>query len=236
MNELARRLGLRTDPVIFFWSAGLMVLFLAALLIATEAIGAFFADARGWIVTNLGWFFIFGVTTWLLFLIWLAFSRFGTLRLGAPDDRPEYSNLSWFTMLFAGGIGTVLMFWGVAEPILHFASPPYADTEAHSVQAAREAMGFSLYHLGLHTWAIFTLPGLAFAFFIYRYNLPMRVSAVFYPFLGEGIYGPVGKAIDVLAILGTLFGVAVSIGLGTQQINAGLSELFGLPARCSPRW
>ena len=229
MEDLARRLGLRTDPVIFFWSAGLMVLFLAALLIATEAIGAFFADARGWIVTHLGWFFIFGVTSWLAFLIWLAFSRFGMLRLGAPDDRPEYSNLSWFTMLFAGGIGTVLMFWGVAEPILHFASPPYADTEAHTVQAAREAMGFSLYHLGLHTWAIFTLPGLAFAFFIYRYNLPMRVSAVFYPFLGEGIHGPVGKAIDVLAILGTLFGVAVSIGLGTQQINAGLSELFGIP-------
>ena len=132
-------------------------------------------------------------------------------------------------MLFAGGIGTVLMFWGVAEPILHFASPPYADTEPHSVEAAREAMGFSLYHLGLHTWAIFTFPGLAFAFFIYRYKLPMRVSSVFYPFLGEGIHGPAGKAIDVLAILGTLFGVAVSIGLGTQQINAGLEGLVGLP-------
>lgn len=229
MNDLARRLGLRTDPVIFFWAAGLMILFLAALLIATEAIGSFFADARGWIVTNLGWFFIFGVTSWLLFLLWVAFSRFGTLRLGDPDDKPEYSNVSWFSMLFAGGIGTVLMFWGVAEPILHFASPPYTDTEAHSVQAAREAMGFSLYHLGLHTWAIFTLPGLAFAFFIYRYKLPMRVSSVFYPFLGEGIHGPIGKVIDVVAILGTLFGVAVSIGLGTQQINAGLASLIGLP-------
>ncbi len=229
MNELARRLGLRTDPIIFFWAAGLMVLFLAVLLIATEAIGSLFADARSWIVTYLGWFFIFGVTSWLLFLLWIAFSRFGALRLGDPEDRPQYSNVSWFTMLFAGGIGTVLMFWGVAEPILHFASPPYADTEAHSVQAAREAMGFSLYHLGLHTWAIFTLPGLAFAFFIYRYKLPMRVSSVFYPFLGEGIHGPIGKTIDVVAILGTLFGVAVSIGLGTQQINAGLASLIGLP-------
>ncbi len=228
MNALAQRLGLRTDATIFFWSAGLMVVFLVALIAAPETIGAFFAAARTWVVTNLGWFFISGVNIWLIFLIWVALSRFGNIRLGSPDSRPEYTNLSWFTMLFAGGIGTVLMFWGVAEPILHFSSPPYAETEAHSVQAARQAMGFSLYHLGLHTWTIFTLPGLAFAYFIYRYDLPIRVSSVFYPLLKEGIYGPVGKAIDIAAILGTLFGVAVSIGLGTSQINAGLTELTGM--------
>ncbi len=229
MERLAQQLGLRTNPTIFFVSAGLMIFFLLALIIAPEAIGDFFADARGWIVTNLGWFFIMGVNVWLTFLVWIALSKYGNIRLGDPDSRPEYSNLSWFTMLFAGGIGTVLMFWGVAEPILHFSAPPYADTAPHSVEAAREAMGFSLYHLGLHTWTIFTLPGLAFAYFIYRYKLPIRVSSVFYPFLGDGIYGPIGKAIDIAAILGTLFGVAVSIGLGTSQINAGLSELMGVP-------
>jgi choline/glycine/proline betaine transport protein len=228
MDTLARRLGLHTDATIFFWSAGLMLVFLAALIIAPEAIGDFFADARSWVVTNLGWFFIVGVNIWLIFLIWVALSRFGDIRLGEPDSKPDYSNLSWFTMLFAGGIGTVLMFWGVAEPILHFSSPPYDATGPHSAQAAREAMGFSLYHLGLHTWTIFTLPGLAFAYFIYRHNLPIRVSSVFYPFLKEGIHGPIGKAIDIAAILGTLFGVAVSIGLGTSQINAGLTELTGM--------
>src|SRR5690606_19425256 len=183
---------------------------------------------RDWIVVNLGWFFILGVTSWVLFLIWVAFSRYGALRLGKDTDRPEYSNMSWFAMLFAGGIGTVLMFWGVAEPISHFSTPPFADVEPYSIEAARDAMSISLYHLSIHTWAIFTLPGLAFGFFIYRYDLPMRFSSVFYPVLKERIYGPIGKTVDIFAVLGTLFGLAVSLGLGTSQISAGLSALTGV--------
>ncbi|MCC5901910.1 MAG: BCCT family transporter [Halomonas sp.] len=229
MDALARKLGLKTDPTIFFTSAGIMILFLVALLIAPGAIGEAFGAGRQWIVTNLGWFFILGVTSWVAFLLWVALSRYGTIRLGGNDAKPAYSNISWFTMLFAGGIGTVLMFWGVAEPISHFAAPPRPGVEPFSVAAADDAMSFSIYHLGLHTWAIFAMPGLAFAYFIYRYNLPMRFSSVFYPLIGERIYGPVGKTLDIFAILGTLFGVAVSIGLGTQQINAGLTELFGVP-------
>jgi choline/glycine/proline betaine transport protein len=228
MDTLADRLGLRTDPTIFFASTACMVAFLLALIVAPEAIGAAFAIGREWIVTNLGWFFILGVNVWLAFLLWVAISRYGEIRLGGQDARPDYSGISWFTMLFAGGIGTVLMFWGVAEPIFHFSNPP-RNVEPHSVEAAREAMGFSLYHLGLHTWTIFTLPGLAFAYFIYRYDLPVRVSSVFYPLIHDRIYGPIGKTIDVFAVLGTLFGVAVSIGLGTSQINAGLTELTGVP-------
>ncbi|MBE0405228.1 BCCT family transporter [Halomonas citrativorans] len=229
LNNLANKLGLRTDPTIFFTSAGIMVLFLVALLIAPGAIGSAFGAGREWVVTNLGWFFILGVTSWVAFLLWVAISRYGAIRLGGNDAKPAYSNISWFTMLFAGGIGTVLMFWGVAEPISHFSTPPRPGIEPFSVEAADDAMSFSIYHLGLHTWAIFAMPGLAFAYFIYRYNLPMRFSSVFYPLLGERIYGPVGKTLDIFAILGTLFGVAVSIGLGTQQINAGLTELFGVP-------
>ncbi|MGP9697710.1 BCCT family transporter [Halomonas sp. AOP27-A1-34] len=229
MDALARKLGLRTDPTIFFTSAGIMIQFLVALLIAPDAIGAAFGAGREWIVTNLGWFFILGVTTWVAFLLWVAMSRYGAIRLGGNDAKPTYTNVSWFAMLFAGGIGTVLMFWGVAEPISHFANPPRSDVEPFSVTAADDAMSFAIYHLGLHTWAIFAMPGLAFAYFIYRYNLPMRFSSVFYPFLGERIYGPIGKSLDIFAILGTLFGVAVSIGLGTQQINAGLTELWGVP-------
>lgn len=227
MKSFAHRLGLRTDPTIFFVSAGCMIVFVLALVIAPEPIGAAFAAGRAWIVTNLGWFFILGVNVWLGFLLWAAFSSYGKIRLGGDGARPDYGFLSWFTMLFAGGIGTVLMFWGVAEPIFHFSSPPRNDVDAFTVEAAREAMGFSIYHLGLHTWTIFALPGLAFAYFIYRYDLPVRVSSVFYPLLKERIHGPIGKTLDVFAILGTLFGVAVSLGLGSAQIAAGLSELFG---------
>ena len=235
MERLARRLGLRTDPHIFFWSAGLMVLFLILLLAFQQPIGSVFTAGREWITTNLGWFFILGVTSWLIFLIWVATSKYGNLRLGKSTDRPTYTNLSWFAMLFAGGIGTILMFWGVAEPISHFTTPPFDGVEPYSVEAAQDAMGISLYHLGLHTWAIFTLPGLAFGYFIYRYDLPMRVSSVFYPFLKERIHGPIGKAIDVFAVLGTLFGLAVSLGLGTSQINAGLTALTGVPDAVWPK-
>ncbi len=234
MEQLATQLGLRTNPAIFFWSAGLMLLFLVLLLLFPDPIGEAFGTGREWIVTNLGWFFILGVSSWLAFLIWVAVSKYGQIRLGGQDSKPAYGNLSWFAMLFAGGIGTVLMFWGVAEPISHFGTPP-RDVEPYSVAAAEDAMAFSLYHLSLHTWAIFTLPGLAFAYFIYRHKLPMRVSSVFYPFLKERIHGPIGKAIDVFAVLGTLFGLAVSLGLGTSQINAGLSELLGWPDAVWPK-
>ena len=235
LERLAERLGLRTNPTIFFVSAGLMVLILIVLLLYPGQTNAVFTLSRSWVVTNLGWFFILGVSLWLAFLLVVAFSKFGNIRLGNDDDRPTYSNLSWFTMLFAGGIGTVLMFWGVAEPISHFSNPPIDGVEPYSVEAAQDAMSFSLYHLGLHTWTIFALPGLAMAYFIYRYKLPVRVSSVFYPFLKDRIYGPIGKTIDIFAILGTLFGLGVSIGLGTSQINAGLTELVGLPDTVLPK-
>nr|WP_245216400.1 BCCT family transporter [Sagittula salina] len=224
---MAEKLRLRTDPTIFFASAGFALLFALALVIAPDAIGAAFKAGRAWIVTNLGWFFILGVNVWLGFLVWAAASRHGHIRLGPKGARPEYTNLSWFTMLFAGGIGTVLMFWGVAEPISHFSNPPLPGVEPFSEDAAQDAISIAIYHLGLHTWTIFTLPGLAFAYFINRYELPVRVSSVFYPLLREGIHGPIGKAIDIASILGTLFGVAVSLGLGSSQIAAGLDALWG---------
>ncbi len=230
MQGLIKRLGLRTDPYIFFISAIFTALFVLALVIAPEEIGNAFAVGRAWIVSRLGWFFILGVNVWLGFLIWAAMSRHGHIRLGPRDCRPDYSSLSWFTMLFAGGIGTVLMFWGVAEPISHFSNPPLPGVAPHSEEAARDAMSIAIYHLGLHTWTILALPGLAFAYFINRYDLPVRVSSVFYPLLRERIYGPWGKAIDIVSILGTLFGVAVSLGLGSSQIAAGLYALFGWDA------
>ncbi|WP_082376071.1 BCCT family transporter [Nocardiopsis sp. NRRL B-16309] len=228
LDFLARTLGLRTNPVIFFAAAALTLFFVLWSILSTSTVDLVFGATSAWILSRLGWFYILGVTTFLVFLVWIALSRFGRVRLGDQNSRPEYSNLAWFCMLFAAGIGSILMFWGVAEPISHFAVPPQQNVEPESVEAARQAMGFTLYHFGLHTWTIFCLPGLAFAYFVYRKGLPFRVSSIFHPLIGERINGPIGRTIDVIAVLGTLFGVAVTIGLGTMQINSGLNVLFGV--------
>ncbi|WP_159945170.1 MULTISPECIES: BCCT family transporter [unclassified Nocardiopsis] len=227
-EKLAQRLGLSTNPAIFFVSAALTIVFVVCAIAFTDTVDAVFGATSGWILTNLGWLYILGVTTFFIFLLWIASSRYGRVRLGPPDSRPEYRDSQWFAMLFAAGIGSILMFWGVAEPISHFANPPLRNVEPGSVAAAQEAMGFTLYHFGFHTWTIFCLPALAFAYFVYRKGLPFRVSSIFHPFLGERIHGPLGRTIDIFAVLGTLFGVAVTIGLGTMQINSGLNTLFGL--------
>ncbi|RZU62296.1 BCCT family transporter [Zhihengliuella halotolerans] len=228
LSRLAKRWGLQTSSFLFFVSAGIVVVFAALTIAFVEPMGDAFGAASTWLLTNLGWFYIFGVSVFLLFLIYLAISRWGRVRLSEEDEGPEHSDKAWFAMLFAAGIGTILMFWAVAEPVNHFANPPRAGVEPSSIEAAQEAMGFTLYHFGLHTWTIFTLPGLAFAYFIHKRRLPPRVSSMFQPFLGEKIHGPIGRAIDVIAIVGTVLGVAVSIGLGTLQINAGLSDLLGI--------
>ena len=227
-ERITRALRLKTDPGIFLTTVGIMVAFVVITILFGDWVGEVFGVASTWIMTNLGWFYIFGVTAFLFFLIWIALSRFGHVRLGADGERPEHSTATWFGMLFAAGIGSILMFWGVAEPISHFANPPRGGVEPGSTDAASQAMAFTLYHFGLHTWTIFALPSLAFAYFIYKRKMPPRVSSIFAPVLGDKIFGPIGKTIDVVALIGTVFGVATSVGLGTLQINAGLNELFGI--------
>ena len=226
---LSRRLGLETNPVIFYTSALLSLLFIAVTVAFTERVAEVFTALSQQVLTTTGWFYVLGVTTFLIFLLWIAVSRHGRLRLGADHDRPEYGNFAWFGMLFAAGIGTILMFWGVAEPLSHFAEPPpMGDVQPRTGAAAEQAMNFTLYHFGLHTWSIFALPALGFAFFSYRRGLPMRVSSVLHPLLGDRIHGRIGHAVDIVAVLGTLFGVATSLGLGTLQINGGLNYLTGI--------
>ncbi|MEQ9270280.1 BCCT family transporter [Marinobacter salarius] len=229
LDRLQRLLGLQTIPGVFFTAAAIAVLFVAVAIPEDQAVSAVFGAVTGWVARHLGWFYILSVSSLLIFLLVLAVSRYGNIRLGSDSSRPDYSNLTWFTMLFAAGIGTILMFWGVAEPISHFANPPFPGTEPGSEAAAREAMTLALYHFGLHTWTIFALPGLAIAYFTYRHALPMRISSLFYPLLGERAHGPWGHAVDVVAVLGTLFGVATSLGLGTLQLNSGLNYLVGTP-------
>jgi choline/glycine/proline betaine transport protein len=229
-DRLAQRMGLNAVPEIFFASAALAVLFIAFAIPFHAEMAGFFGLLTTFTVAYFGWFYVLSVTGLLAFLIWVALSRYGHIRLSADHEAPEYGTLTWFSMLFAAGIGTVLMFWGVAEPMSHFANPPLAEIVGGTPEAAKLAMTISLYHFGLHTWTIFTLPALAIGYFSYRQGLPMRISSVFYAVLGERIYGPWGWCIDTVAVLGTLFGVAVSVGLGTLQLSSGLQHLVGLPA------
>ena len=152
MHRLHDRLGLRTNPIIFFLSAAILAMFVTATITFPEPVESFFAAGSDWILTSLGWFYIFGVTSFVAFLLWMALSHFGSVRLGDDDEQPRYSTPVWFAMLFAAGIGTILMFWGVAEPISHFANPPMRDVEPESTEAAREALTFTMYHFALHTW------------------------------------------------------------------------------------
>ncbi len=208
-------------------AAALALVFVGFATGFTREFSEFFAALGRFTFVYFGWFYVLTVSGLLIFLLWIAASRYGDLRLGREQEPAQYSLGAWFAMLFAAGIGTVLMFWGVAEPLSHFIKPPFLDIEPNSRDAAKAAMNVSLYHFGLHTWTIFTLPALAIAFFSYRQDLPLRVSSVFVGFLGERIRGPLGRSIDLLALLGTLFGVAVSVGLGTLQLASGASYLSG---------
>lgn len=226
-DRLAKALGLSAVPQIFFPAAALAIVFVLFAIPFNKSFALFFGELGRFTFYYFGWFYVLSVSGLLVFLLWIATSRYGGIRLGSDNQLPEYSTLTWFVMLFAAGIGTILMFWGVAEPLSHYMNPPFVDVEPESRESAKAAMNIALYHFGLHTWTIFTLPAVAIGYFSYRKGLPMRISSVFYGVLGERIYGPLGWVIDIVALLGTLFGVAVSVGLGTLQLNSGLFYLFG---------
>jgi choline/glycine/proline betaine transport protein len=229
LDRLSERLNLNAIPQVFFVSAALAVVFVAFAIPFRAAFAGFFGMLTSFTVAYFGWFYILSVTGLLIFLVWVALSRYGHIRLCLDHEEPEYGTLTWFAMLFAAGIGTILMFWGVAEPVSHYANPPLDGVVGRTPEAAQLAMTIALYHFGLHTWTIFTLPALAIGYFAYRQGLPMRISSIFYTVLGRRIYGPWGWLIDIIAVLGTLFGVAVSVGLGSLQLNSGLNYLLGVP-------
>ena len=229
LTRLHDRLGLRTGPHIFFISALVIVLFTAAMAVFPLQVQGAFGVVASFLRYDAGWFYTFGASSMLIFAVLLAASRYGRVRIGDDDAQPEYSGVAWFGMIFAAGVGAVLMFWGVAEPMNHYANPPLYGTEAASDTAAVQALSIANFHFGLHMWAILIVPGLAFGYFTYKRKLPPRVSSAFQPLLGDGIHGPWGKTIDVIAIVATVFGLAVSVGLGALQINSGMNYVLGVP-------
>jgi choline/glycine/proline betaine transport protein len=230
-NQLVSDTGMfkGTRPAMMICSSLIILAFVLFTIIAPETANAVYGAAKSFISTSLAWYYIGFINCLLFFCVWLAFSRYGTIRLGKDHDRPEFSLFSWFSMLFGAGIGIGILFWSIAEPIYHFQSNPFiAEGQALTVEAAQAAMRITIFHWGLHGWAGYVVIGLALAYFSYRKDLPLSIRSSLYPIFGDRIYGPIGDAADLLAVFGTVFGIATSLGLGAQQMNAGLNHLLGI--------
>ncbi|MCD2518371.1 BCCT family transporter [Massilia sp. G4R7] len=226
-GRAGRRSWIQVNPPVFAVSAVLILAFAAAAALFPRRVGSAFDALQAGIVRDFGWFYIVAVAFFLMFVIFLMMSRYGDVKLGPDDSEPEYSYLSWFAMLFSAGMGIGLLFFGVAEPIQHYAQPPVG--EGRTVESARQAMVLTFFHWGLHAWAIYIVVGLALAYFAFRRGLPLTLRSSLFPLIGNRIHGPIGHGIDIFAVLGTMFGVATSLGFGVLQVNAGFAHLFGLP-------
>lgn len=226
----SRSQGAGLPPVnwpVFIWGAiGSIAVTLWALISPEQAENALWALV-GWTSDWFGWFYVGLAGIVLAFVIFLALSRYGHIKLGPENSKPEFSTLAWASMLFAAGIGTDLMFFAVAEPVTQFLHPP--SGEAETVEAAREAVVWTLFHYGISGWGMYALMGMALAYFAYRMKLPLAVRSALAPIFGKRIHGALGDTVDFAALLGTIFGVATSLGIGVVMVNVGLSTVFGVP-------
>lgn len=222
--------GLDIHNPVFIVSSSLIIAFVVTTLVFTEQTNEALSGLRAWSLATFDGFMMTAVNALLLFCIALIVLPVGKIRLGGRDAKPEFSRLSWFSMLFAAGMGIGLMFWGVAEPMVYFtdwAGTPF-NVEPWTDEAAGLAMGATVYHWGLHAWAIYAVIALALAFFTYNCGLPLTVRSAFYPLIGERCWRWPGHVIDTFAVLATIFGLATSLGLGASQVNAGMTMLMGV--------
>jgi choline/carnitine/betaine transport len=216
------------DKVVFGVTAAIAVAFLVWGFLSTSSLATVSGSSLDWTMTNAGWLFVTTSSAFVVFVLWLAMGKYGNIPLGRDDEEPEFKTVSWVAMMFSAGMGIGLMFYGVSEPITHFASPPPGTGGAGNPQAAQNAMATTLFHWTLHPWAIYAVVGLAIAYGVYRKGRLQLISAAFEPLLGKHAHGPGGKVIDMLAIFATLFGSAASLGLGALQIQSGLEIVTGI--------
>ncbi|MEQ8390094.1 MAG: BCCT family transporter [Thalassospira sp.] len=237
--------GLDVHNPVFLISGLSIVAFVFLTLAFQESVGPMFNDLRGWLTSSLDWFFLSAANVFVLLCLFLIVSPLGRVRLGGVDAKPDYSYSGWFAMLFAAGMGIGLMFYGVSEPISHFSSSfggtalgengmrtdwaPLGGAAGDADAAFDLGMAATIFHWGLHPWAIYATVALALALFSFNKGLPLTMRSVFYPIFGERVWGWTGHVIDILAVFATLFGLATSLGFGAEQANAGLDFLFGIP-------
>ncbi|MEY8802653.1 BCCT family transporter [Leisingera sp. XS_AS12] len=238
-------LGLDVHNPVFAISAVTIVAFVFFSLVFKEQASEFFGWLRPTLTSKFDWVFMISTNIFVLFSLFLVVSPYGKIRLGGDDARPDYSYAGWFAMLFAAGMGIGLVFWGVAEPISHFGASvggtavgedglrtdwaPLGAAAENPEQARSLAMASTIFHWGLHPWAVYAIVALALAFFSFNRGLPLTMRSVFYPLFGEATWGVMGHIVDVLAVFATIFGLATSLGLGASQALAGLNYLFGVP-------
>ncbi|MET4898663.1 BCCT family transporter [Sphingomonadaceae bacterium jetA1] len=219
--------GFIINRPVFFGAVGIIMVLLGVGTFLPQQADAFLTVVEKGILAQVGWFYLLAVGVFLASVVILCFSRFGDLKLGPDDCEPDFRFVSWVAMLFAAGKGIGLMYYAVAEPIMHFTTPP--DAAPRSIAAQQDAMSITFFHWGIHAWSIYSVVGLSLAYFGYRYNLPLTIRSGLYPLLKHRIKGRIGDAVDIFAICCTVFGLATSLGLGVQQVNGGLNYLIGLP-------
>ena len=216
----------KKDRSVLIISAAIVAAFVIFGAVAPEALNEVANVLFTVFTVDFGWLYLLVVFVMVIYAIAIGLSKFGNIKLGHDDDEPEFSNFSWFAQLFGGGMGIGLVFWSVAEPISDFMAPPSADPLTN--EAMHEAMQTVFFHWGISPWVIFAVAGLALGYFAFRLDRPFLVSSAFEPLLGEKVNGPIGKAIDILAVFATIFGVATSLGLGAVQITGGLNYVYGI--------
>ena len=234
-RDNVRFLGLDVHHPVFVVSSLTIVLFVAGVLVFRDGAALAFEALRAWLTSTFDWMFMGAGNVFVLFCLLLVATPLGGVRLGGPGARPDYSAAAWFSMLFAAGMGIGLMFFGVAEPVEHFRSPPLGLDPADTVAARRIGMAAAIFHWGVHPWAIYAVVALSLAFATYNLGLPLTLRSAFHPLLGDAVWGPLGHVVDTLAVFATLFGLATSLGLGAGQTAAGLEHLFGIPATDATR-
>jgi BCCT family betaine/carnitine transporter len=225
-----RKFGMDLHNPVFVISAVLVLVFVIGTLIAPEAAKDGFDGAKGWSIANFDWLFMVAGNVFVLFCLVLIVAPVGKIRIGGADAKPEFSTMSWFAMLFAAGMGIGLMFWSVAEPAAYYTDWYGTPLGAapNTPAGAKAAMGATMFHWGLHPWAIYAVVGLSLAFFAYNKGLPLTIRSGFFPLIRDRSWGWFGHIVDVVAVMATIFGLATSLGFGAQQAASGLEFLFGI--------
>lgn len=228
-ESASKFLGLVVNKTVFFSALAVIILSIGFTLIFEEQAEQYFGAAQAYVSNHGGWIYTLSVNLFIVFCLYIAFSKFGSIRLGGKKSKPEFSRWAWFAMLFSAGIGNGLVLFSIADPVRDFLNPPRLAGQEPTL-IAQEAINFSFLHHGIHGWAIYSVVGLSLAYFTFNRKMPLTLRSAFYPLLGNRIYGWMGDVIDIMAVITTLFGLATTIGFGVGQINSGLTHVFGVPS------